>query len=71
MLAKGDLDAVLDTTIKQSPNALLVFPDSVTLEYNKRIAQFAVKQRLPSMYGWKEYVEVGGLMHMGQTEKKH
>jgi putative ABC transport system substrate-binding protein len=71
VLATADLDAVLDTMIKQSPNALLVFPDSVTLEHSKRIAQFAVKQRLPSMYGWKEYVEMGGLCHMGQTAKTH
>ncbi|MGB7950322.1 MAG: ABC transporter substrate-binding protein [Candidatus Binatia bacterium] len=69
VLATADLDAVLDTMIKQSPNALLVFPDSVTLEYSKRIAQFAVKQRLPSMYGWKEYVGVGGLMSYGPNRE--
>jgi ABC-type uncharacterized transport system substrate-binding protein len=70
VLANGDLDAVLDAMIKKSPDALLVFPDSVTLERSKRIAQFAVKQRLPSVYGWKEYVEVGGLMSYGPNREE-
>jgi ABC-type uncharacterized transport system substrate-binding protein len=70
VLANGDLDTVLDAMIKKSPDALLVFPDSVTLERSKRIAQFSVKQRLPSMYGWKEYVEVGGLMSYGPNREE-
>jgi ABC-type uncharacterized transport system substrate-binding protein len=65
LAATDNLDAVLDATIKQGTNALLVFPDSVTLEHSKQIAQFAAKQRLPSMYGWKEYAQVGGLMSYG------
>ena len=31
----------------------------------KRIAGFALKSRLPSMYGSREYVEAGGLMSYG------
>ena len=30
----------------------------------KRIADFAVKSRLPSMYGIREFVEDGGLMFL-------
>jgi putative ABC transport system substrate-binding protein len=29
------------------------------------IVDFATKRRLPSMLGWKEYVEAGGLMSYG------
>ena len=29
------------------------------------IIDFATKRRLPSMLGWKEYVEAGGLMSYG------
>jgi putative ABC transport system substrate-binding protein len=31
----------------------------------KRIADFALKSRLPSMYNTKEYVDAGGLMSYG------
>jgi ABC-type uncharacterized transport system substrate-binding protein len=31
----------------------------------KRIADFALKGRLPSVYGNKEYVDAGGLMYYG------
>lgn len=30
-----------------------------------RIVEFASKQRLPSMFGWKEFVEAGALMAYG------
>lgn len=70
LAAKADIDAVLNSTIRQNINALLVFPDSVTLEHSKGIAQFAAKHRLPSMFGWKEYAEDGGLMSYGPDREE-
>jgi putative ABC transport system substrate-binding protein len=35
------------------------------MEHRQQIAQFAIKQRLPSMFGWSEYVEAGGLISYG------
>ena len=39
----------------------------------KRIADLALKSRLPSMYNTREYVEAGGLMSYGadQAESSH
>ena len=34
-----------------------------------RIAQFAVGQRLPSMFGWSEYCDAGGLMSYGANQR--
>ena len=31
----------------------------------RQIAEFAAKHRLPSVFGWREYVEAGGLMAYG------
>jgi putative ABC transport system substrate-binding protein len=42
-----------------------VFPDDRTIEHRKQIAEFAIKHRLPSMFGWSEYVEAGGLISYG------
>jgi putative tryptophan/tyrosine transport system substrate-binding protein len=38
---------------------------SITLANRKRIAGFALKSRLPSMYNSREAVDAGGLMYYG------
>ena len=51
---------------KQRPDGLYVPGGGGEIRANvKRIAGFALKSRLPSMYGIKEAVEAGGLMYYG------
>ena len=50
---------------KQRPGGLYVPSGGAVRIANKRIADFALKSRLPSMYGSKEPVEAGGLMSYG------
>ena len=47
------------------PDAMIVFPDSLTLARRKDIAEFAAQARIPSMYGWTEFAESGGLASYG------
>src|SRR5262245_15236247 len=61
----AEFDAAYDAISKQNVNGLLVFPEGVTLANRLGIISFAAKRRLPSMLGWKEYVEAGGLMSYG------
>ena len=61
----ADVDKALDTIVKEKADALLAFPDPVTNTNRKQIAGFAVKHRLPSTFGWRDYVEAGGLMSYG------
>jgi putative ABC transport system substrate-binding protein len=63
--ASTDFDSAFEAVSSQSANALLIFPDALTLAHRVRITEFAAKTRLPSMFGWKEYVEAGGLMSYG------
>ena len=58
-------DAAFDAIIRNTADALLVFPDFVTFGHRQQIAEFALKHRLPSVFGWREYVEAGGLMAYG------
>jgi len=54
------------TAISQSDcNALLTFPDALTFFHRRAIADFAVRRRLPSIFGWKPYVEAGGMISYG------
>jgi putative tryptophan/tyrosine transport system substrate-binding protein len=49
------------------PDAMLVFPDSLTLNRRKEIADFAAQAKIPAMYGWTEFVESGGLVSYGPS----
>jgi putative ABC transport system substrate-binding protein len=54
------------TAISQSEcNALLAFPDALTFFNRQAIADFALRRRLPSIFGWKAYVEAGGMISYG------
>jgi putative tryptophan/tyrosine transport system substrate-binding protein len=66
----ADFDPAFDAIIKQNANALLVFPDSVTFGHRNLIAELALKRRLPSVFPWKEFAEVGGLMSYGPNRQE-
>jgi putative tryptophan/tyrosine transport system substrate-binding protein len=50
-------------------DAILVFPEGATMVHRTRVAQFAVEQRLPSMFGWSEYCDAGGLLSYGANQR--
>jgi putative tryptophan/tyrosine transport system substrate-binding protein len=47
------------------PDALVVFPDQLTARHSKVITDFALRERLPSIYGWSTFTEAGGLVSYG------
>jgi putative ABC transport system substrate-binding protein len=49
------------------PDALLVPADRVFLTSRARIAAFTAQQRLPSIHGYRELVEAGGLISYGPS----
>ena len=50
-------------------DALLVFPDVLTMVHRAKIAEFAIAHRLPSMFGWGEYCDAGGLLSYGANQR--
>ena len=65
--ASADVDRAFDAIIKENANALLAFPDPVTMRHRKQIAEFAAQNRFASVFGFREYVESGGLMSYGPS----
>jgi len=59
------LDAAFATISSDGVQAVLVFPDALTLEYRDKIAAFGLKARLPTISGWATYAEGGFLMSYG------
>jgi ABC-type uncharacterized transport system substrate-binding protein len=47
---------------QKRPDGLYVSPGALVNTHRKRIVEFALKSRLPSMYPRKEYADEGGLM---------
>jgi putative ABC transport system substrate-binding protein len=37
--------------------------------HRAKLAQFAIANRLPSMFGWSEYCNAGGLMSYGANQR--
>jgi putative ABC transport system substrate-binding protein len=64
-----ELDNALTVAGNSRADAILVFPEAVTMVHRARIAQFAITQRLPSMFGWSEYCEAGGLLSYGANQR--
>jgi putative ABC transport system substrate-binding protein len=63
-----DLPRAFDAAAKQRAQALIVGLDGVTQGNLRPIAELAAKHRLPSIYGAKEYVDVGGLITYGASD---
>jgi putative ABC transport system substrate-binding protein len=63
-----DLAPAFDAAVKQRAEALIVGLDGVTQGNLRLIAELAAKQRLPSIYGAKEYANLGGLITYGPSE---
>ena len=56
------LDGAFASIVKEKPDALLILADRVFLHNRKRMMEFAIQQRLPSVNAYRELVEAGGLI---------
>jgi putative ABC transport system substrate-binding protein len=52
---------------KEHAGALMVLTDVMFINHRRRIVELAAKNRLPAVYGERQFVEVGGLMFYGAS----
>jgi len=60
-----NIDPAFTTVVKERAGALLVLGDRLFATHQSQIIKFAVKNRLPTIYSQRLYVEAGGLMSYG------
>jgi putative tryptophan/tyrosine transport system substrate-binding protein len=60
-----DFDTALASATRERVDALFVVPSPLTLVNGAPLAELALKHRLPTMFGFKENAEAGGLMSYG------
>jgi ABC-type uncharacterized transport system substrate-binding protein len=62
-----EIEQAFAAILRERSGALFVLADRLFLHHRKRIIDFAIEQRLPGVYAYRELVEVGGLMFYGPS----
>jgi putative tryptophan/tyrosine transport system substrate-binding protein len=60
-----DLDGAFATLARERVGGVVVVGSTFTYVHRAHLAALALQHRLPSMFGWREGAEVGGLMSYG------
>jgi putative tryptophan/tyrosine transport system substrate-binding protein len=60
-----EIDAALETLVRQGAKALLVQPDPIFTSRYMQIAALGTKLGIPAIYPSREYAEAGGIMSYG------
>ena len=63
----NDFDSAFSAIVKGRPDALITFSEPLTLGHQKRIVDFAAKNRLPMISEIREFAEAGCLMTYGAS----
>jgi ABC-type uncharacterized transport system substrate-binding protein len=58
----NDIEAAFQKTAKGRADAVMLLENPVNLSHRKKIVDLAVRNRLPAIYPWPEFVEEGGLV---------
>ncbi len=64
-----DLDEVFRVARKERAGALTVLTDPITLWHRNRLVDLAAKRHLPAIYSERLFVEAGGLMSYGASDR--
>jgi len=62
-----ELESAFTAIVKERVGAVLVVIDAFFLTRRQQIAEFAIKNRLATIFANREYVEAGGLMSYGES----
>jgi len=61
----GELDHAFDEATRARVGAIAIMPNPVFVTNMRRIAEFAARNRLPSIFHLREFAEAGGLVSYG------
>ena len=65
----GDFDGALDSAMRKRVDALVAVEDPLTFNHRIQIADFCAENRLPGIYGLREFADAGGLMAYGASQE--
>jgi putative ABC transport system substrate-binding protein len=65
ILDAKEIETVFHSAGNERADAVVVLASTVIIDQRGRLAELAIKSRLPSIYERREFVEAGGLMSYG------
>jgi putative ABC transport system substrate-binding protein len=68
---KPDFGSAFQAAVKERAGGLIVISNSLLNQHQKPVADFAIKNRLPSMYERGDYVDAGGFMSYSANEAEN
>jgi putative ABC transport system substrate-binding protein len=63
--AREDLERAFASMVKESPTAIVFIADPIFIALRQSIAEFAIANRLPTVFARRENVDAGGLISYG------
>ena len=63
--AHREFDIAFAAMAQQRPDAVSVLTDALITQYQKEIVDFAINERLPSVFPGKDPIKLGGLLSYG------
>jgi putative ABC transport system substrate-binding protein len=63
----ADFDTAFAEIVRQQPDALLVVTDPMVFANREKIVQFTVQQKLPAIFEYKAFADMGGMMSYGAS----
>jgi putative ABC transport system substrate-binding protein len=62
---RSEFETVIAAQARQPNTGLIVLPDAYTITYRVEISSLAARYRIPAIYAWRLFAEVGGLLSYG------
>ena len=60
-----ELEQAVAAAVRERADAMLVFTHGFAVLNRTRIMELAAQHRLPTLYGWRDFADEGGLMSYG------
>jgi putative tryptophan/tyrosine transport system substrate-binding protein len=61
----GELDSVVAAQAREPTSGLIVIPETFTIDHRAEITSLAARYRLPAVYPFRFFAELGGLLSYG------
>jgi len=62
-----EIEKAFALMVEDHAQAAVIFPDVLTTSHQKQLAELTLKNRLPAIFGFREFVALGGLMSYGAS----
>jgi putative ABC transport system substrate-binding protein len=66
--SEGDFDAAFARMAQLKADGLVIAPDALFVRHKEQLAALTLRDAVPAIYAYREFVEAGGLMSYGDSQ---